>query len=54
MVSLLHGTQDHGRIVFTNQFLLVTAGTLRQSDASFTAEEATDFILNYFIEGHVR
>ena len=54
MVSLLHGTQDLGRIVFTYQFVLVTAGTLRQSDASFTAEEATDFILRCFVEGHVQ
>ena len=54
MTALLQGTLNLGEIVYSNQFVLVTANGLKKADDSFTTEQSIDFILRCFVEGHVR
>jgi hypothetical protein len=54
MATLLPGTLCLGEIVYSNQFVLVTAHNLIVNGASFTTEQSIDFILRCFVEGFVR
>jgi hypothetical protein len=54
MAALLQWTRNLGEIVYSNQFVLVTAQNLIVNGANLTTEESIDFILRCFVEGFVR
>ena len=54
MTDLLPGTLNLGEIVHTNQFVLATGSNLQNNDNYFTTAESIDFILRYFVDGHVQ
>ena len=54
MTVLLQGALNLGLIVYSNQFVILTANNLKENDANFTTEESIDFILRCFVDGYVR
>lgn len=54
MAALLQGTLNLGEIVYSDQFVLVTANHVKEHDDSFTTEESVDFVLRCLVEGFVR